>query len=297
MADPRGRTRSGNTWSTRQLLDWTSGYFKRKGLDSPRLSAEMLLAHVLGVPRIRLYTNLDRPASPDERSAFRRLVERAAAHEPVQHIVGEAHFFSSTFKVTGDVLIPRPSTETLLEHVVQHVRLTPGFSMAPLIADVGTGSGCIAIGLAKSLPEARIVATDVSDRALAVAAENASSHGVAERIELRQGAGHEPLRGDRFQFVVSNPPYVSDAAWAELPANVARYEPAEALRGGVDGLDVIRPLIAEAPAHLENPGQLVLEISPEQKRSVVELATDAGLRHPRVLADHEGHDRMLVADA
>ena len=255
----------------------------------------MLLAHVLQRPRIKLYMDLDRPASPAERTAYRELVERAAAHEPVQYLIGSAPFFSLSFEVDRRVLIPRPSTETLVEHIVQHARRTPGFVNA-LIADIGTGSGAIAVSLAKSLPDCRVIATDVSEDALELARRNAERHGVADRVELRRGATFEPLVGLRFQYLVSNPPYISDAEWAQVPPNV-RHEPVGALRGGSDGLDVLRPLIAGAHEFLAHPGQLVLEIAASQQQAVLALAAgNERLKNPRVLPDHERLPRMLLAD-
>ncbi len=283
-------------WSTRRLLAWTTDFFTRRGIDSPRLSAEMLLAHVLEVPRIKLYLDPDRPASELERAAFRELVERVGKHEPVDYLVGSAPFFSLQFKVTPAVLIPRPSTETLVEHVIQHSRRTPGFN-APLIADIATGSGCIAVALAKNLPNCRVLATDISPPALEVAQANAAAHGVSSSIDFRPGDLLEPLSGFKPRYLVSNPPYISDAEWAEVAPNVKDYEPTLALRGGKDGLDYIRTLIAKAPATLDRPGQLVLEIAAAQKAAVLDLVKQSpGLSNPRVLADHEGLPRVLVAE-
>jgi release factor glutamine methyltransferase len=292
-ASPPGRDAP---WTSRRLLAWTSDYLERKAVDSPRLAAEMLLAHVLEVPRIKLYMDMDRPASPLERSAYRSLVERAAAHEPVQYLVGQTSFFSLDFAVTPEVLIPRPSTETLVEHIIQRVKRTPGLA-APVIADVGTGSGCIAIALAKNLPAAGIIATDLSSKALAVAKQNAAAHGVADRITFREGDLLEPLAGTRFAFIASNPPYISDAEWEDVAPNVKEYEPIMALRAGADGLDVLRRLIAGAGELLEEDGQLVAEIAASQKSAVLALVEDAGnLHNARVLADAESHPRVLVAD-
>jgi release factor glutamine methyltransferase len=283
-------------WTTRRLLAWTAEHLEKKGVDSPRLSAEMLLAHVLGIARIKLYMDADRPASELERAAFRDLVERAARHEPVDYLVGPAPFFSMMLKVSPAVLIPRPSTETLVEHVIQHCRRTPGF-LAPLIADMGTGSGAIAIALAKHIPNSRVIATDISEDALKIARENAQAQGVLERIDFRQGDLLAPLAGERVRYLVSNPPYLSDAEWAEVAPNVKDYEPVGALRGGVDGLQFIRPILEQAHTLLDSPAQIAVEIAASQKDAVLETVNNAAkLTNPQILADHEGLPRVLVAD-
>ena len=284
------------TWTSRALLQWTSRHFERQGIDRPRLAAEMLLAHVLGVDRLRLYMEPDRPASELERTAYRNLVERAAAHEPVDYLVGQSPFFSMMLSVGPAVLIPRPSTETVLEHVIHHARHVLGFH-APLIADIGTGSGAIAIGLARHLDQAKIVATDISPDALKVARDNAVSYGVDSRIEFCLGDLLEPLGSRQFHYLVSNPPYISDEEWANVAPNVKQQEPAIALRGGPDGLRFVRPLIEGAHRFLANPGQLVLEVAASQKSTVLQLAQQAkGLENAHVLVDHESLPRVLVVD-
>ncbi|MCC6680692.1 MAG: peptide chain release factor N(5)-glutamine methyltransferase [Phycisphaeraceae bacterium] len=287
-----------DTWTTRRLLAWTAEHFERKGIDSPRLSAEMLLAHVLEVDRLRLYMDPDRPASDLERAAFRELVERAARYEPVDYLVGQTSFFSMMFEVAPDVLVPRPSTETLVEHVIQHARITPGFR-EPLTADVGTGSGIIAVTLAKHIEGSSAFASDISEAALAVAKKNAERHKVADRIEFAPGNLLEPVleryKG-RVRYLCSNPPYIPDDEWAKVEPNVKDYEPTLALRGGIDGLDYIRPLIAGAVQVLDTPGQLVLEIAAVNAEKVVKLAEEAGLQGAHVLADHEALPRVLVAE-
>jgi len=282
-------------WTTRQLLTWTADYFKKKGIDAPRLSAEMLLSHVLGVERLKLYMDPERPASELERATFRDLVERAATHEPVDYLVGRAPFFSMMLKVTPAVLVPRPSTETLVEHVMQHSRRTPGFGQ-PHIADVGTGSGAIAVALARHLPKATVIATDISAEAIAVAKQNAAAHDVTDRIQFKQGDLLQPLSGHRVHYLVSNPPYISDKEWTAVEPNVKEYEPEQALRGGMDGLKYIRTIVADAKRHLHTPGQLVLEIAASQKQAALKLADEAGLDNAHVLADHESLPRVLVAD-
>ncbi len=283
-------------WTTRRLLAWTTDFFKRKGIDSPRLAAEMLLAHVLDVERLRLYMDADRPASNVELERYRALVERAGRHEPVDYLVGRTPFFTMMLRVTPDVLVPRPSTETLVEHIIEHARREGGIEQ-PCIADVGTGSGAIAIALARNLPAATIIATDVSPAALAIASENAREQGVAGRIEFREGNLLEPLAGQKLHYLASNPPYISDSEWQHVEPNVRDYEPHIALRGGVDGLDLVRPLIAGAPALLHPRGQLVLEVAAAHERVALQLAREAGLLEAKVLRDHENLPRILVARA
>ena len=282
-------------WSTRRLLAWTTQYLQGKALEHPRLSAEMLLGHVLEVPRLKLYTDPDRPASELERAAFRTLVERAAAGEPVDYLVGKAPFFSMMLSVSPAVLIPRPSTETVVEHVIQHSRLTPGFA-EPLIFDIGTGSGAIAIALAKHIPGCLVVATDSSSEALALAEENAAAQGIADSIEFRQGDLLIPVADQRARYLVSNPPYISDAEWDDVPLSVKDYEPTCALRAGVDGLKYLHPIIRQARQYLESPGQLVLEGPTTQMETLVQLADQAGFANPHVLPDHEALPRVLIAD-
>jgi release factor glutamine methyltransferase len=319
-------------WTTRKLLHWTTQHFEKHRLDAPRVRAEMLLGHVFGVPRLRLYMDPDRPAAPDELAAMRDLVKRAAASEPLDYLIGHTTFFSLEFRVTPAVLVPRPSTETLVEFAMQTLRVRdqgPGIrdqeehvsrefteadvlgdaeepqpdprtpNPGPLhLADVGTGSGVIAITLLKHLPHATAVATDVSEDALHVAQQNADKHGVADRIEFRHGDGLGPLRNDeRFDALLSNPPYIPDHQWPDVPADVKDHEPTLALRGGPDGLDVLRPLIADARHHVKPAGLLAFEIAAVQAEQVRRLAADAGWADVEVLPDHERLPRVLVGRA
>ena len=316
------------TWTTRELLAWTTQHFQEKAVDSPRVAAEMLLAHVLQTPRLRLYMEPDRPATESERQTFRGLVARAAKHEPVDYLIGKAPFFSLELRVGPDVLVPRPSTETIVEHVLQSLPLQatqahasadapppdevgneseqqePQASgaiekkpraFAGRIADVCTGSGAIAVALAKHLPEARFVATDASEAALAVARQNAADHGVADRIDFRQGHLLEPLGDETFDFLLSNPPYIGDAEWANVPPNVKDHEPTLALRGGTDGLDLLRPLVASAHRHVAPGGQALLEFSSSQADAVLALAADnPAWADATILQDHERLPRVLA---
>ncbi len=289
--------RNQSQWTTQKLLQWMTRFFEQKNIDSPRLSAEMLLAHILGTERLKLYMDPHRPASELERATLRELVERAARHEPVEYLVGQCPFFAMMLNVSQDVLIPRPSTETLVEHVIQHNRRTPGFNR-PAIADIGTGSGAVAVVLAKQIPGAHIIATDISSEAIRTAEINARRHHVTENIEFRQGDMLEPLTGERFHYLTSNPPYISETEWQNVAPNIRNYEPHHALRAGDDGLQYIRLLIERAHQYLNTPGRLVIEIAASQKEQVLELANrpSTHLHNIRILADHERLPRILVAD-
>lgn len=283
-------------WTTKRLLDWMAGAFRDRGLDSPRLLAEMLIAHVLGCERLDLYTRFDRPAEPAELDDLRGLARRALAHEPVQYLVGESWFFSLPFAVDRRVLIPRPATETILEHLLQHARATPGFE-APVLADVCTGSGCVAIAALKNLPDARATAADVSPDALDVARANADRHGVAERIEFRLGELLEPL-SDRtdLHYLVANPPYISDDEWTDVEPNVKDHEPHLALRAGHDPLALTRPILDRGPAHLRPGGLLLIETAAFAADELLRAARQhPELTDPKILDDFEGHPRVLCA--
>lgn len=283
-------------WTTRSLLAWMTQHFASKGVDSPRLVAEMLLSHVLACDRMRLYMEVDRPANQSELATLRALVARAARHEPVQYLVGEAWFYGRKFAVDPSTLIPRPSTETLVEHVVRWLK-SSGIE-SPLLADVGTGTGCIAICVALHVPACSVIATDVVPGALALAKRNAEAHGVGERIEFRAGDGVGPLKAEAgaFDVICSNPPYIPDHEWPAVADNVRLYEPETALRGGADGLAVIRPLVEQAPAFLKPGGMLAIEIADSTKDAVHELAaSQAMLCDVQVLKDFEGLWRVVVA--
>lgn len=297
----------GQAWTTRRLLAWMGEAFGKRGLDSPRLQGEMLLAHVIGCDRLRLYTDPDRPASPLERQSLRDLVARALEHEPIQYLVGEAWFFGLPFKVDRRVLIPRPSTETIVEHVLQHARTTPGFGgksgEGVLLADVCTGSGCIAVAILKNLAGARGVGTDLSAEALAVAHDNAVRHGVVDRLDLIAGDLLAPLeefpatRGaGSLHYLVSNPPYIPDHEWEAVAPNVKDHEPTSALRAGSDGLRYIVPLLEGAPRLLRPGGLLLIEAAASTAEQVRLLASQhPDLEEPAVLKDFEDLPRVVVA--
>jgi len=266
-------------WSIGRLLQWTTDYLKRHGADSPRLDAEVLLAHALGVARIQLYASFENVPGDGQRTAFRELVRRRAEGEPVAYLVGKREFYSLAFHVTRDVLIPRPETESL---VVQLLDLAKAQGDRALhVVDVGTGSGILAVCAAKYLPNARITAIDLSPAALAVARRNAAEHGVADRMAFVES---DLLAGlpttEPVDFVVSNPPYVSEAEYAELPDDVRKFEPRMALVAGPQGTEIIARLTSQAAERLRPDGHLLFEISPmieEASRAIVAQQPDLEL--------------------
>ncbi|MCS7306641.1 MAG: peptide chain release factor N(5)-glutamine methyltransferase [Thermoguttaceae bacterium] len=249
-------------WTVGRLLQWTTEYFRQHGSSSPRLEAELLLAEAIGCTRIELYTSFDQVASEQVRARFRELVRRRAAGEPVAYLLGRKEFYSLRFHVTPDVLIPRPETELL---VVALLDLAKSVAAAgPLsICDVGTGSGVLAICAAKFLPTARIWAVDQSPKALDVARLNCQEHGVADRVQLVKGDLLDWAPPElRFHFILSNPPYVSEAEWEQLAPEIRDYEPRDALVAGPTGTEVIARLATQAAKHLHPGGWLLVEISP-----------------------------------
>jgi release factor glutamine methyltransferase len=286
-------------WTVRRLLEWTTGFFTRKAVDSPRLSAELLLAHVLNYPRIKLYTDYERPLADRELSTFRALVQRGADQEPIAYLTGKAHFFNLEFEVTRDVLIPRPDTETLVENVLQLTRNTTGFE-APRVLDLCTGSGCIAAAIAHHLKSATVYATDLSPQAAAVARKNIERLGLAQRVTVAAGDLCEPLSASidvaPFHLIVSNPPYIPTGEIEDLDRSVRDYEPRLALDGGIDGLMLHRRILEQAADRLIPGGRVLLEIAFNQG----DLAKQAAAHFPafddvRVLKDAAGHDRVLHA--
>jgi len=283
------------TWTIGRLLAWTTDYLKRHHADSPRLEAEVLLAHALGCPRIGLYTAFDEEPSEAVRGAFRELVRRRAEGEPVAYLVGYREFYSLKFRVSPAVLIPRPETEMLVLTLLDLVKAA-GMTQ-PAIIDVGTGSGAIALCAAKYLPQARVVAIDASAEALAVARANAADHGLAERIEFLEGDLLAPLApGEAFDLIVSNPPYVSASEWETLEPDVRNYEPRGALVAGPLGTEVIARLIPQAAERLRPGGHLLLEISPMIHEAVTGLlAAEPRLEPQSTVKDLARHPRVAVA--
>jgi release factor glutamine methyltransferase len=249
------------TWTIGRLLTWTSDYLKQHGADSPRLDAEVLLAHARGCKRIELYTAFDEPANDDMRARFRELVKERAEGKPVAYLVGRREFYSMEFRVTPDVLIPRPETELLVVRLLD-IAKERGPNESLTIADVGTGSGVIAVAAAKWLPSARVTAIERNSKALDVARGNATRHGVADRIEWVQSDLLSAVAAEiKFDIVASNPPYVSETEFERLSKSVKDFEPYEALVAGSQGTEVIERLIPQAAERLKPGGWLLFEVS------------------------------------
>jgi release factor glutamine methyltransferase len=275
------------------LLDWTTKYLEQKGSESPRLDTEVLLAHALGCKRIDLYARHTEEAPEPGRQKFRALVRQRVEGCPVAYLVGRKEFFSLEFTVNGAVLIPRPDTECVVDECL---RLAKPMS-EPAILDVGTGSGCLAVAVAKHHKTARLTAVDISAEALAVASANADKHGVAERIRFLQGDLFASVpAGERFDFILSNPPYIPHDDIGKLPPGVRDYEPHRALDGGADGFAVFDRLIAEVPAHLKPDGYLLIEIgSPQERPARERIERHAGYELAKTIHDGSGHPRVLMA--
>ncbi|HEX6960848.1 MAG TPA: peptide chain release factor N(5)-glutamine methyltransferase [Lacipirellula sp.] len=286
-------------WTIGRLLNWTADFLREKGAESPRLDAEVLLAHVRGCKRIELYTAFEALASDELRQQFRELVKQRAAGKPVAYLVGQREFFSLPFEVTPDVLIPRPETELLV------VRALDLAKQAPLterqdgiqIADVGTGSGILAVTLARRLPSSRLTAIDVSPAALAVAQRNAERHAVLDLIEWIESDLFAAVPDDRrYDIVVSNPPYITTAEMGQLGDDVRKYEPALALDGGEQGTDVIAGLIPQAAERLAPEGWLLMEISPTiVERVEALLEAEPRLERRPTQKDVAGFPRVVQA--
>lgn len=279
-------------WTVMEMVRWTEGYLKEKGFESPRLTGELLLAGTLGLKRLDLYLQFDRPLTPGELAEFKGRLRRRAKREPLQYIEGEAAFRDLRLRVDPRVLIPRSETELLVDEVLAWARGREGLHAL----DVGTGSGAIALSLATEGSFARVVATDVSEGALEVARANLAAAPGA-RVEFRSGSVYAPVRGDSFDVVVSNPPYIGEDEREALDPGVRDWEPAQALFAGGAGLDVIRELVAGAPRVLRPGGLLALEIGWKQADAVAGLvrAVD-GFSEPAVRRDLEGRDRIVTAE-
>ena len=313
-------------WTIGRILKWTEQYFKDKGIESPRLDAEVLLAHVLEKQRIYLYVHFDEPLQPAELAAYREMIKQRVLHVPVAQILGEKEFMGLTFKVTADTLVPRPDTEILVQAAVERLKAMKGEKSAtgvradesaaeepaegqpvggadaeqevaePLhIADIGTGSGAICLSVLRYLAGTVADTVDISPEARAVAEENAASLGLADRVTFHTGDLLQPLRGMTFAAILSNPPYIPEADIAGLAPEVRLKEPHTALSGGRDGLDFYRRLAKEAPAMLVPGGFMAFEVGIHQAEPVAALAkANPLIARTEILPDYAGIDRVVV---
>lgn len=313
-------------WTIGRILKWTEQYFKDKGIESPRLDAEVLLAHVLEKQRIYLYVHFDEPLQPAELAAYREMIKQRVLRVPVAQILGEKEFMGLTFKVTADTLVPRPDTEILVQAAVERLKAMKGEKSAtgvladesaaeepaegqpvggadaeqevaePLhIADIGTGSGAICLSVLRYLAGTVADTVDISPEARAVAEENAASLGLADRVTFHTGDLLQPLVGMTFAAILSNPPYIPEADIATLAPEVRLKEPHTALSGGRDGLDFYRRLAKEAPAMLVPGGFMAFEVGIHQAEPVAALAkANPLIARTEILPDYAGIDRVVV---
>ncbi|HXE95633.1 MAG TPA: peptide chain release factor N(5)-glutamine methyltransferase [Dongiaceae bacterium] len=276
------------TWTTLKILAWTKDYLLSKGVANARLEAEWLLCAAMGLDRVGLYLQYDKPLTNSELAAYRTLVARRARREPLQHILGSQEFCGLDYEVTPDVLIPRHDTEVLVSEALARQ------PSARSVLEIGTGSGCIAVTLQKKLSHAAVTATDISEAALNVARRNAGKHGAA--IEFLCGSLFAPVPGLRFDLIVSNPPYIPTADIERLDQEVRDYDPRSALDGGGDGLDIYRALIPAAVEHLNPGGLLLVEIGIGQKKDVAALfQRTCGYDEPFTALDPAGIERVVGA--
>ncbi len=285
-------------WRCIELLQTTAAYFEEKQVSEARLSAELLLCHVLKESRLQLYLQHSRPVYPDELAAFRALCRKRLEGWPVQYLTGEQFFFGRAFMVDPRVLIPRPETELVLEHALERFSRSGGTRGTPEILDIGTGSGCIAVTAALQLPGAQITAVDLSGEALEVARENARTYGVESSIRFIETDmfAQDFLRGheDTFDLIVSNPPYIPDSEWDDLQIEVRNHEPRMALTAS-GGLECYRAVTCGAARLLRRNGLLCFELHADGARSVSGLMQEIGFRYLELQKDYSGCDRILSA--
>jgi release factor glutamine methyltransferase len=291
--DRRSSVTANQPWTVGRLLDWTGKYLAEKGSESPRLDTEVLLAHALACKRIELYTRHAEEVPDAGRQRFKALIRERIEGCPVAYLVGRKEFYSLELEVNRSVLIPRPDTETVVDECLRLAK-----EMAePAVLDVGTGSGCLAVAVAKYCKQARVTAVDVSSASLQLATRNAAKHGVAERVRFLEGDLFAPLpEGERFDFVLSNPPYIRHDDIAGLAAGVRDFEPHLALDGGPDGFAVFNRLVDGAPAWLKPGGYLIVEIgSPQEGPARERIEARGGFELAKTVYDNAGHPRVLRA--
>lgn len=279
-------------WTSSKLLTWSVERLIKAGVNSARLEAEILLAKAIRGRRQDVYLEPDRVLNLEELCEQQNFIRRRISREPISYILGQREFWSLDFKVTPDVLVPRPETEVLIEQLLETHKnqVTDGL---PQILDIGTGSGIIAVVAAKEIPDSRLTAVDISPSALAVAQENSRLHNVFEQIRFIQSDLFEHVTG-RFDYILANPPYIPSRELAELMPDVRDYEPQAALDGGQDGLDYYKRIIPGAYEHLKDEGVLIMEIGMDQAMDIRCLVDQhGGYEDPEVIRDYSGRDRVV----
>ncbi len=286
---------SGKVWTIGSILKWTEQYFRDKGVDSPRLDAEVLLSHVLKKERIYLYVHFDEPLEQEEQAAYRELIKKRVQGIPTAYLIGQREFMGLPFLVTEDTLIPRPDTEILVQAAVDFLRRLADRGRDVEFADIGTGTGAICLSVLRFLPAAHAATVDISEKARRVAEENARRLEVSDRVEFFTGDLLKPLEGRTFDAILSNPPYISEMDMQGLSVEV-RNEPRLALFGGRDGMDFYRRLCADAPRMLKEGGFLAFEVGIHQAKEVERLAkANPQIGRTEVRKDLAGINRVVLA--
>ena len=285
------------TWTIQKLLNWVTEYLTSKGIESPRLSSELLLSNVLELKRIDLYTQFDKQVPQDQLDKLHELVKCAGLYEPVAYLTGKTEFYSLELNITADCMIPRPETELLVQRAIEFLRTRSGVQY---VCDLCTGSGCIAVAIAKNFPDARITATDISAASLEVADRNIEKHRLKEQVRLLCGDLFEPiikqLDVSHFDLIVCNPPYVSTSEYENLDKNIKDYEPQSALLAGEDGMDIYRRIIEKVDDFLQPGAALMLEIGYAQGSAVRELLEQTStFGKIKIEKDFHDNDRIVIA--
>ncbi len=280
-------------WRLMDVIKEATVFLESKGIEDARLNAERLLAHVLGISRVDLYLQFDQPLKLEERNTYKTFLRRRAENEPLQYIIGETEFMSLPFRVTPDVLIPRPETEILVEQILEARMDCPSTH----ILDIGVGSGCISVSLANYLEGAHITGVDINPDILAVAQQNAENNNVADKIEFHVGdvsKGLDTLINQKMDIIVSNPPYVSQMEWNDLPTDVREFEPKHALDGGNDGLKFYRIIAAESKKLLKVDGAVFLEVGYNQSDAVKSILIREGFPTITAVEDLNNTPRVII---
>jgi release factor glutamine methyltransferase len=280
-------------WNIRRLITWATEYLESYGVESPRLSAELMLGRVLSLGRLQLYLHFDQPLKPDELAAFKQLLLRRRSHEPMAYIMGSREFYGLEIMVGPGVLVPRPETEHLVEEGLKAIQAIE----RPRVLDLCTGSGCVALALAQERKDAQVVGVDISKQALTFAQGSADKLELGQHVQWLVGDLYDPLAaaGGFFNLITANPPYVREDEWQGLSAGVREFEPRQALVSGDSGLEVIGQIIAGSRAFLKPFGALLLEVGAGQSETVLNLASEIGIFEKlSVVKDLAGVERVVA---